>query len=86
MSGSANGGVEATVVASDEAGNVNSYGVNMKCPPHPGEYGVKGAEKHRRWKETCKMIMIMKDIKPKTAAFLTKMNALGSADYFKTYP
>ena len=59
--------------------NVGNNGIQMKWPEHPGEYGLKGAEKHKRWKNDIKTVMFIKGIDEKTAALLTKMYAQGHA-------
>ena len=50
-------------------------GTQMKWPAHPGEYGVKGAEKQLRWKDEVQMVMWMKSIDKRIAAILTNMFA-----------
>ena len=60
----------------DTAGqSVGKNGIQMKWPEHPGEYGLKGAEKHKRWKNDIKAVMHIKGIDEKTAAILTQMYA-----------
>ena len=46
----------------DAGANVGKNGIQMKWPPHPGEHGTKGAEKHKQWKSTVKCVMWMKNI------------------------
>ena len=53
----------------DEPGGTNNVGKNgiaMKWPIHPGEYGVKGADKHKQWKNKIKAVMWMKNIDEKS--------------------
>ena len=63
-------------------GNVGKNGISIKWPQHPGEYGVKGAQKHKQWKNTVKSIMWMKSVDEKTAAVLTQMYATGNSVKF----
>ena len=34
--------------------NFGRNGIQMKWPEHPGEYGLKGAEKHKQWNNDVK--------------------------------
>ena len=82
-------GVASTAAASETAnGNAQLHGIQniqIQWPTHPGEYGVSGAKKHKKWKQTVRNIMRLRKIKEDDAALYIMMNTSGHATTLLEY-
>ena len=56
--------------------------IQLKWPPHPSEYGLAGAEKHKRWKDELLGIMKIKKVPEWEAAYYIKHTATGVVKRF----
>ena len=54
-------------------------GIQINWPVHPGELGLAGAKKHKKWKRDVKTIMRLRHIKEDDAALYIQMNVAGRA-------